>query len=371
MIYGERIRQVRELLGWTQTDVAIQAGVKQPFVAQIENGKARAPDDFMRAFVFRTRFPLQFLEQPPAEVELPLGSLMFRAKASMREREQKAVRAHASMAHEFLHRIMHGRQINGPTVRVPSVKDDPELAAATARSELGLSPNQPVKHVLHAMESAGVTVIGLPRSFDKGDAFCAWILTENGERRPTVVLSADRPADRLRLSASHELGHLVMHQPLPATPDIHVEADRFAGAFLLPPDAMRSEVTRPVTLETFLNIKLKWGTSVQAGIVRAFHLGLISKRKYHSLFRLLTSRGWKLREPLSNRVPLEKPRTLRQVAEMVFGRRLNYAEIARQTNYPEGFVRELLESHAGRDQPTEAQPVAEKTRGSVVQFKKT
>lgn len=369
MIYGDRVRQVRELFGWTQKDVATQAVVKQPFVAQIESGKARAPDNFMRALVFRSRFPLQFFEQPPADVELPLGSLMFRAKASMREREQKAVRTHASMAHEFLHRMMSGRQINSPPIRIPSIKDDPELAATVARSELGLAPRQPIKHVLHAMESAGVVVIGLPRSFEKGDAFCAWVLTEDGERRPIVVLSADVPADRLRLSAAHELGHLVMHQPLPASPAIHAEADRFAGAFLLPADAMQGEVTRPVTLETFLNIKLKWGTSVQAGIMRAFHLGLISERKYHSLFRLLSARGWRLREPLSNRVPLEKPRIIRQIAEMVFGRRLNYAEIAQQTAYPEGFVRELLESHAGRDQPTTKPVAAHEQKGSVVEFR--
>ena len=368
MIYGERIQQVRELFGWTQNEVAKAAGVKQPFVAQIETGKVRVPDDFVRAFVFRSGFPPTFFKQPPPETELPLGSLLFRAKASLRVREQKAVRAHASMAYEFLQRMMRGRPFAAPRVRIPACSGDHELAAAAARSELGLAPDQPVRHVLHAMESAGVVVIALPRSFEEGDAFCSWMLTGEGGRRPIVVLSSDRPADRLRLSASHELGHLVMHQPLPATSEIHKEADRFAGAFLLPADAMKSEITRPVTLETFLNIKLKWGTSIQAAIIRAFHLGLISERKYRSLFKLLSSRGWITREPLSNRVPLEKPRILRQVAETAFGRPLNYAAIAKQVSYPEGFTRSLLGAHAGRYQPITTQ--AATRGGSVVYLQK-
>ena len=54
MIYGHRIRQVRELFGWTQTNVAEQVGVKQPFIAHIESGRAPVPDEFMRTFEFRT-----------------------------------------------------------------------------------------------------------------------------------------------------------------------------------------------------------------------------------------------------------------------------------------------------------------------------
>ena len=355
MIYGHRIRQVRELFGWTQTNVAEQVGVKQPFIAHIESGRAPVPDEFMRTFVFRTGFPPQFFEIPP-DTELPLGSLLFRARADMREREQKALRTHASMAYEVLQRMLAGRSVQEIAVTVPNVAGDPEHAAALTRSELGLSPDQPIKHVIHVMESAGVLVIGLPRPFVSGDAFCVWALGSNGGRRPIVVLSADRPADRVRLSAAHELGHLVMHQPLPASRDVHVEADRFAGAFLLPPDAMREEVTKPTTLETFLSIKLKWGVSVQAAIVRAFHLELITQRKYRTLFQRLSARGWRTHEPMSSRVPLERPRGFRQIAELVFGRRLDYGRIAKEIHYPEAFLRELLEAHAGRDRAASALP---------------
>lgn len=363
MIYGDRIKQVRELNGWTQTEVAAQHSVTQPFIAQIENGWTPAPDAFMQAYVFRTGFPLSFFEHPPAESDLPLGSLLFRARSDMTEREQKALRTHASMAHEALDRMIAGKTIKDVSVRIPNVPGDPEHAAVIARSELGLSPDQPVKHVIHTIEAAGVLVIGLPRAFVGGDAFCVWARTSMGGRRPIVVMSSDRPADRVRLSAAHELGHLVMHNPLPASPDVHKEANRFAGAFLMPADAMRQQIKRATTLETFLSIKLEWGISVQAAIVRAHDLELITPRKYRTLFQQLSAKGWRTREPLSNRVPMERPRAFRQIAELLYGKRLDYAKIAQAISYPEPFLKELLEAHAGRDvaesAPLDATPAVE------------
>ncbi len=347
MIFGERIRQIRELNAWTQTEVAKQFDVTQPFVAQMENGWSKAPDEFMQKLVFRTGFPLPFFETPP-ETEFPLGSLLFRARSDMTEREQKAVHRHAQMAYELMRRMVSGESVRDVAVRVPNVPGDPERAAGIARSELGLSPDQPVKHLIHTMESAGVLVIALPRAFEKGDAFSVWGFSDDHRRRPIVIMSSDRPADRVRLSAAHELGHLVMHQPLPASPLIHEEADHFAGAFLMPPDAMRQEIGTTTTLETFLNLKPKWGVSIQALIVRAHELGIITKRKYRTLFQRLSARGWRVHEPLSSRVPLERPRAVRQTAELLYGRKVDYARLALKVAYPESFVRQLMEAHASR-----------------------
>lgn len=371
MIYGERIKQIRELNEWTQTELARQFDVTQSFVAQIEGGWTKAPDEFMQSFSFRTGFPLHFFETAP-DADFPLGSLLFRARADMTEREQKAIHRHAQMAYEMVRRMMFGKSVRELPIRVPNVPGDPEHAATIARSELGLSPDQPVKHVIRAMEAAGVLVISLPRTLRGADAFSVWGFADAIRRRPIVVLSSDRPADRVRLSAAHELGHLVMHQPLPASPSIHKEADHFAGAFLMPADAMREEIGVATTLDTFLGLKLKWGVSVQALIVRAHELGIITPRKYRTLFQRLSARGWRVREPLSNRVPLERPRAVRQTAELLYGRRIDYVKLASDVQYPEKFVRELVESHAGTDGPVErpvTTEVAEPKRTGPLTFR--
>jgi hypothetical protein len=46
---------------------------------------------------------------------------------------------------------------------------------------------------------------------------------------------------------------------------------------------------------------------------------------------------------------MERPRSFRQVAEILYGKRLNYERIADATAYPEPFIRALFEAHASRD----------------------
>ena len=58
MIYGEKIRQVRELRRLTQSDVARKLQVTQGLIAQIERGRISAPDRIMNAFALMTGFPL-------------------------------------------------------------------------------------------------------------------------------------------------------------------------------------------------------------------------------------------------------------------------------------------------------------------------
>lgn len=374
MIYGDRIRQVREYMGWTQHEMAALLSVSQSFVAHMESGVAKPPTDAVTALVFKTGFPSSFFESSPESNDFPLGSLLFRAHADMRDREQRVVHRHAQMAFEIVRHLLSSRLIRPVPVRVPRVLErDPEYAATVARSELGLSNDSPVNHVIATMEAAGVVVIALPRAFARGDAFSAWAYQQDvPNRRPVVVLSADRPADRVRMNAAHELAHLVMHQQVAAAAaELEDDAKKFASAFLMPADAMRQTIVSPVTLDTFVSLKLRWGVSIQALIVRAHSLGLITPRKYKTLMQRLSARGWRLNEPLSSKVPMERPRVVRQMAEALYGRRIDYARLAAATHYPESFVRDLIEAHAAKGPEPEAKPDPIDTpNGSILKFGK-
>jgi Zn-dependent peptidase ImmA (M78 family) len=168
------------------------------------------------------------------------------------------------------------------------------------------------------------------------------------------------------MSAAHELAHLVMHQPVTASvSEMEDQAKRFASAFLLPAEAIRQELVGPVTLDSFVNMKLRWGVSVQALIVRAHDLQIVTDRKYRTLFQQLSARGWRLNEPLSTKVPLERPRAVRQVAELLYGKKINYAKAAADLHYPESFLRALFEAHASKE-PTPR--VSGPRQGSPIQF---
>lgn len=370
MIYGARIKQVREVNGWTQASLADLLNVTQSFVAQVESNWSKPPQEFMTKLVFRSGFPMSFFEMP-VEIDFPFGSLLFRAHSEMTDRDQKLVHRHAQMAYEIVRRMLTNRRVREVQNRVPRFPGDPEQAANLTRSECGLSSDEPVRHVIYAMEAAGVLVVALPREFPKGDAFSAWAFADETTRRPIVVLSANRPADRIRMSAAHELGHLVMHQPVTASAsEMEDQAKAFASAFLLPAGAMRQELVGPITLESFVNMKVRWGVSIQALIVRAHELDLVTGRKYRTLFQQLSAKGWRLHEPLSSRVPLERPRAIRQIAELLYGKKINYTKLASDVQYPESFIRELLDAHASKAPLLETSSARSSNgHGTTIQFK--
>jgi Zn-dependent peptidase ImmA (M78 family)/DNA-binding XRE family transcriptional regulator len=360
MIFGERIKQARELKGLTQFTLAEHLGVTQSFVAQVEGGRSNPPEEFMNKLVFELGFPLRFFEQPTND-DFPVGSLLFRAHTSMSDLEQREIYRWAQTVYDLYKIMISVRAIQEIPLRVPRSQNPPALAAKLARSELGLGPDAPIPNLMNSLEKAGVLIVALPGQFRGRDAFSLWAGWQGDQRRPVIVV-AGQPADRLRMSLAHELGHLVMHQPLTVgMGDVETQAKEFAGCFLLPEDAMRHDLMLPVTLDTFLNLKTKWGVSMQALIMRAHELGIITPRKKSYLFSKLRSRGWLIREPLSHAVPMERPRAIRKIAELVYGYPINYQRFATDTFLNQDFVRKIMESFAGKRTETVATVAENKT----------
>jgi len=355
MIFGERIRQARELRGLTQFQLAEKSGVSQSFVAQVESGRSNPPNEFMHKLLFHLGFPLSFFEQPTND-DFPIGSLLFRAHTSMTDLEQREIYRWAQTVYDLYRKMTTVRAVQELPLRVPRSQNPPARAAALARSELGLGPDAPIPNLINTLEKAGVLVIALPGQFRGRDAFSLWAGWQSDQRRPVIIV-ASQPADRLRMSVSHELGHLVMHQPLTVgMGDVEDQAKEFAGCFLLPENAIRHDIVSPVTLDTFLNLKTKWGVSMQGLIMRAHELEIITPRKKAYLFSKLSSRGWRIREPLSHAVPMERPRAIRKIAELVYGYPINYQKLATDVSHNQEFVKQVMDSFAGRPSKTSEAP---------------
>jgi len=86
--------------------------------------------------------------------------------------------------------------------------------------------------------------------------------------------------------------------------------------------------------------------SIQALIRRAFDLHLISDRQFRYLFEQLSTKGWRLNEPSNLDVPAEKPRGLRQMAELIYGRPINYEKMAADMHLTSSFLREIMEGYS-------------------------
>jgi Zn-dependent peptidase ImmA (M78 family)/DNA-binding XRE family transcriptional regulator len=324
MVSGDRVRQARELKKLTQHELAEQVETGQSTIALIEGGQFIPNNLLLSRLALKLAFPPSFFRQNPSE-EFPLGSLLYRAHASIRSIDRSLAHRYAQLAFELSERM--GRKLQIGPLRLPHINENPKLAAQLARSSMGLSPDTPIAHVIRACEKAGVLVVVLPVVIEKLDAFSLWAGRKLS--RPVVALSGGRSGDRIRLSVAHELGHLVMHETLTQPlRDAERQAYEFAAEFLLPEQSIREELVPPITLASLVPLKKRWGVSLQALAMRAREIGVISDRQCRYLFEQMSQRGWRKREPSNLNLHVERPRALLQMAELVYGDPPDFSKMA-------------------------------------------
>src|SRR5439155_15431272 len=107
---------------------------EQPQISSIEIGRIQPSQDLVHRISNVTGFPVGFFEQSDA-LEFPLGSLLFRARASLASRDRSSAHRCAQIIFELIERL--GQHANLPALRLPVSEDDPASAAALTRASLG------------------------------------------------------------------------------------------------------------------------------------------------------------------------------------------------------------------------------------------
>ena len=340
MITPTRLQQARELRGFTQTALARQVGVHQSAIAQFETGRIQPSPEVLDAISRATEFPPAFFTRPSGPT-FPLGSLRFRARAAMTARQCRQAWWYAHTLYELMAQM--AAQTEYPAPRLPRLTGDPVAAAAVTRQAIGLPPDQPIGPLIRTLERGGVWVVAIPVALPQRDACSTWAGGDTAT--PVLVVAATTAGDRRRFSVAHEVGHLVLHQVPQGSPhELEQQADVFAAAFLLPEAAMREVLMPPITLTTLADLKVRWGVSLQAMIRRALTLKCLTPSQYRALSAQLGARGWRTQEPIT--VPVEQPRALRQLAELLYGRPIAYPSLAHESGLTPRFVEELLQAHA-------------------------
>ncbi len=322
MIYGELIRQAREFHGLTQTKLANAVHVKQAAISEMEYNEFAPSETLLKEIAKQTGFLPSFFELAPND-NLPISTLNYRARRSVSTREETRVYQYANLLYQQIKRIC--LDVLMPPNKLPQLQGTrTQQAVKITRDELGLSRNEPIKKLLRTIENSGVVIFNLPRDIPQIDAFSMWAKLD--EERPIIALLSGRLMDRKRFSIAHELGHLVLHQSIrPSLKLVENEANEFASAFLMPEQAMREEMKAPITLTILAKLKLRWGVSMQALIMRAYKLGIITQRQTKYLFAQISAQGWRTREPSNLDLKVEIPHLVRNMIESKYRTREDYA----------------------------------------------
>jgi Zn-dependent peptidase ImmA (M78 family)/transcriptional regulator with XRE-family HTH domain len=339
IVNGERVRQAREMVALTQADLARVARVSQPMVAHIEKGLKQPSIEIAETIARETDVSVDFLCRASGPT-LPEGSLLFRARKDVSAKKLTQARALAERVLEIYIRM--SESFNLPNVSLKSVQGSLESATLAVREMLGLSPERPIPHLVRAFEKAGGIALTIPH-LDGREAFAVW-----AEDRPVIALGSTKSGDRLRFSVAHESGHLVLHQAPTAKAQAESDAHKFAAELLMPRAQISADLDTFLTLDLLGRLKQKWGVSISALLLRARELGLIKRRAYDRMVRELAP--WRISEPSVFDIPVEKPRALRQMAEVLYGIEIDFPRMATDFGLSETFVREVLQRYTSNSE---------------------
>lgn len=356
MIFGERIKQARELRGFTQTKLAELLKVTQGRIAQIEGEFRDVADSLIAEIAYHTDLPLSYFSKAPVN-GLTAGSLLFRARTSISKREVTQSLRDAEHVFGLAESLARDLDI---AVSLKTVEGDPREAARKTRAQLGFSAAGPAHGLIRALEGVGVWVLAIP-ALKGRDAFCCWAQVD-GREIPVIAISPGCPGDRLAMNVAHELGHLVMHKNSLGrlSAELEKEAFAFGAEFLMPETGIRPDLQPPVSLTRISRLKPKWGVSIQALVRRAYDLGVISERQYRYLFMQISSKGWRTDEPIP--IAPEKPRLLKKMAEVLYASSLPLDRIAAAADMLPAEVSRILDLYA------DAEPLPPRAKSRIVSF---
>lgn len=308
---GEMLRLARQRKGFTQKDAAGKLMTVQPVLSRYENGISDPDEVFLEraSKVYGVPAPFFSLREPvygPAVSVHP----MPRAKADITARDLEMVTAELNIRVMQMRCFLESVDFD-PVASLPNLEieqfESPEKIAALVRAHWSLPPG-PIKNLTALVERAGV-VVG---TSDFGGACVSGMTFRVVGQPPLVLLNEQHPADRMRFTLAHELGHLVMHRFPTAT--MEDEANEFASSFLMPrADIKASFDSRRINLELLASLKPEWKVSMQALLAKAKGLNYLDYNQSRYLWQQLSARGWRLREPPELDFEHEKPNVLASI----------------------------------------------------------
>ena len=295
---GKRLKLARTAGGLSLRGLAAAIGhrVSAQAIGKYERDEAMPGSGVLVALADALQSTVDYLLGDP---DLVLDDLEFRKNAFTSKRAEARVEA-AVLAD--LERYLTVEDILGlPSARWEQPGDAPypvrhdaieaDRAADALRRHWGLG-HEPVPNLVELLEERGVKIFALP--LDTVGGLAARARRPGLPPVPVVVVNAGDWGERQRFTIAHELGHIVLD--VSRGLDAERVAHRFAGAFLMPAEALRLEVGKrrnALALGELVALKRVFGVSIQALTHRCRDLDIIGAATYRALFNEFGRLGWR------------------------------------------------------------------------------
>lgn len=314
-----RIKQARVSRGLSMVELSELVSVSKQAISQYEMGKNAPSKAILNSISMVLRYPISFFYKPVPVNENASSAVFFRSRKTARVKALSAAREKIEIFREindYLEQYVDFPILNLPKITYedeginPIDNEQIEQYALILREYWGLGKG-PIDNLISIVQKNGIMVSKMQLRLNKLDAFSVWF-----DNKPFIFLSSDKDTNvRIRFDIAHELGHLLMHADYYSEEDlknsaIHEklenEADRFAGAFLLPKESFSKDVFS-TSIDHFIQMKAKWMVSIGCMIYRCDTLGILSSNQIKYLKDQMTTRVYWRKEPLDREMPVEKP----------------------------------------------------------------
>lgn len=323
-----KLQKARRAMAMTQTDLARAVGLTRQSISAYEQGTKLPEAETLYAIAKELRQPIAYFAAPDSDVFGPFSARTYRAFGAATNKRN----AQCDVLAEWLAIIATylDTVVNFPSPQIPEVKgptngdsyteEEIEAAAERVRECWGLGLG-PIGNLTKLIESRGVFIAHIPVNTGKVNAFSFW----SGDKPFIVIGTDDTTAVRRRFDMAHELGHLILHQGIGAEElenkevlrRVESEANRFAGAFLLPRKSYPNEVFS-TRLTSFLPLKERWKVAISAQIYRCADLEIFTEHQVLNLRKQLSYKKWRTREPGDSDMGVERPQMLQKAIRMAF-----------------------------------------------------
>lgn len=319
---GEVIAMARRSQGLTQEQLAKAVGVSQVAIHRYETGMREPDEDVLARVAEALGLTPRFLREAGRTHGAMAVDAHMRRAATAKPTVWRRLEAKLNLYRLHTRYILEDVSLHADQVvpRYDPLDVAPADAARLTRMQWRV-PIGPINSLVRWVEAAGCVVIEEDFGTPRVDGLSQWV-----DDRPIILLNSRAPSDRKRLTVAHELGHLCLHA-MDVSPDMEQEANEFAAEFLMPMEVIRPQL-RNLTLGKLRDLKRLWAVSMQALIERAHAAKMITGVQRRTLYKQLSARGWRTREPITDELSEEHPRLITDIGNMLVAKGFSADEIA-------------------------------------------
>lgn len=281
-ILAQRLKSARLMKGFSMDALCEQIGnaVSKQSISKYENGKMMPDSTILIALSNALGVSMDYFFRP-YKFEFP--EVEFRKKSKLGSINIQSIKEHVRdnveryFEIENILELNHDFNIDFSNITIQSAED--VKGQAKRLRDLWNLGEDGVSNVVSVLEENNIKVIELDVS-DDFDGLSGFINKKN----PIIVLNKNFPAERLRFTALHELGHLLLSfDKIFSQKEIENFCNLFANEILIPSKQFIKLIgasRKEISLQELIPIQRQFGISIDALMYKAKELNIITDNRY-------------------------------------------------------------------------------------------